>query len=103
MTQSIPCFIYKTFKREEMYLYVSKKDDFEDVPEAVIRQFPAPEFVMELELHASRKLGREDVKVVMQNLQEQGFHIQMPPSHTEVIATYPTREEIQESRERSKA
>ena len=98
MSQSVTCFIYKTNKREEMYLYVSEKDKFEDVPDPVMRQFPIPEFVMELELTAERKLGREDVMVVMGNLQEQGFHLQMPPSYSEVIAQYPTREDLKSKR-----
>lgn len=100
MSQTVNCFIYKTIKREEMYLYVPKKDAFDDVPEAVMRQFPAPELVMELTLSAERKLGREDVQVVMSNLLEQGFHLQMPPSQAEVIASYPTREALRGAREK---
>lgn len=103
MSESVTCFIYKTIKRAEMYLYVVERDHFEDVPDPVMRQFPRPEFVMELTLTPERKLSREDVSVVMQNLQENGFHIQLPPSDAEVIASYPTREQVREAREKNRS
>ena len=34
---------------------------------------------MNLELTPERKLAYEDVTLVMQNLDEQGYHLQMPP------------------------
>ncbi len=73
------CVIYKTKKRDGLYLYVIEEDNFEDVPDAVMQQFPAPEHVFDLELSADRPLAREDVLTVIENLQTQGFHLQMPP------------------------
>jgi len=35
---------------------------------------------MSLELHANRKLAREDINKVIANLESQGYHLQMPPS-----------------------
>lgn len=64
-----------------MYLYVSTEDDFSSVPDALLsRMGESPIFVMELELDARRKLAREDVNKVIDNLKTQGFHLQMPPS-----------------------
>jgi uncharacterized protein YcgL (UPF0745 family) len=34
---------------------------------------------MALELHAERKLARENPVAVMQSLSRQGFHLQLPP------------------------
>jgi len=73
------CSIYKTKKRDGLYLYVVEQDNFEDVPEAVMQQFPEPEHVFDLELSQDRPLAREDVLTVIENLQTQGFHLQMPP------------------------
>ena len=73
------CWIYKSPKKDEMYLYVNKQDCFDDVPEALLSRFGQPVFVMELELSPLRKLAREDSKTVINNLQQQGFYLQMPP------------------------
>ncbi|MDT8311449.1 MAG: YcgL domain-containing protein [Methylophaga sp.] len=73
-------FIYKSRKKEELYLYLAVKDDFSTVPEDLLKSIGhEPLFVMQLTLSEQRKLAREDVRKVMHNLQEQGFHLQMPP------------------------
>jgi hypothetical protein len=73
-------FIYKSRKREELYIYLANHDDFSVVPEDLMASLgKEPEFVMKLTLSEERKLAREDVRKVMQNLQEKGFHLQMPP------------------------
>lgn len=73
------CVIYKSLKKDEMYLYVEKKDDFSRVPDSLMGVVGRLEFVMELELTPERKLAREDADEVRKNLAEQGFHLQMPP------------------------
>ncbi|HIL93147.1 MAG TPA: YcgL domain-containing protein, partial [Cycloclasticus sp.] len=77
--KEVSCAIYKTKKRDGLYLYVKEQDDFEDVPPEVMKQFPEPEHVFDLELSAERPLAREDVIKVISNLKTQGFHLQMPP------------------------
>ena len=59
-TDKLPCWIYKSLRKQEMYLYLAKEDGFDDLPEALTSRFGRPEFVMELELHADRPLARED-------------------------------------------
>ncbi|MCU7904361.1 MAG: YcgL domain-containing protein [Candidatus Thiodiazotropha sp. (ex Epidulcina cf. delphinae)] len=75
----MPCWIYRSPRKDEMYLYVSREDDFSCVPEALLDRFGAPLRVMEITLSDKRKLAREDVVAVMDNLRAQGFHLQMPP------------------------
>lgn len=79
MTDTLPCWIYKSPRKDEMYLYLAEEEGFDPVPEALMERFGRPVFVMELELHEDRTLAREDVKQVMNNLAEVGFHLQMPP------------------------
>jgi len=74
------CFIYKSSKKEELYLYLRDKDDFSVLPAQLFAGFGRLSFVMELELNAERKLAREDVQKVMASLQNKGFFIQMPPT-----------------------
>lgn len=73
-------FIYKSTRKDELYLFIVKKDDFSEVPQSLYDSMgKEPVFVMELELSSHRPLAREDVSVVMKNLETQGFHLQMPP------------------------
>ncbi|MBU0499722.1 MAG: YcgL domain-containing protein [Gammaproteobacteria bacterium] len=62
-----------------MYLYLSEKDDFDRLPEALMVRFGRPEPVMELLLHTGRKLARADAGLVLQELAVRGFYLQMPP------------------------
>jgi len=73
------CFIYKSLKKEELYLYLDKKDDFSALPENLFNSFGPLQFVMELQLSLERKLAREDVSKVMAGLENKGFYVQMPP------------------------
>lgn len=74
------CFIYKSLKKNELYLYLDKKDDFSSIPEELFKSLGRIEFVMELELTPQRKLAREDTAKVMAALENKGFHMQMPPT-----------------------
>ncbi|PCJ31026.1 MAG: hypothetical protein COA90_07530 [Gammaproteobacteria bacterium] len=79
-------YIYKSSKKDELYLYIDTKDDFSKVPQALYDSMgKEPIFVMEVELSAERKLARENVNTVMKNLQSQGFHVQAPPPIASVI------------------
>lgn len=74
------CFVYKSLKKDELYLYLDKKDDFSSVPEALLQSFGRLAFVMELNLSPERRLAREDVSKVIAGIQGKGFFIQMPPT-----------------------
>lgn len=73
------CYIYKSLKKDQLYLYVTQKDDFEHLPEGCLSTFSPLEFVMELQLTPERTLAREDAQKVRSQLQTQGYFIQMPP------------------------
>lgn len=75
------CYIYKSLKKELLYLYVDQKDDFSKVPEALFNSMGKLEFVMELTLSPERKLAKEDVVKVISSLDEKGFFVQLPPTN----------------------
>ncbi|HIP52744.1 MAG TPA: YcgL domain-containing protein [Chromatiales bacterium] len=75
----VPCWIYRSPRKAEMYLYLAREEGFDAVPEALLERFGAPELVMELVLHAERPLAREDVGKVMESLRRDGYHLQLPP------------------------
>ena len=79
------CQIYKSPKKEEMYLYVPRERGLEDVPEALLASFGEPVEVMSLVLSADKKLARADVNEVMEALEEQGYYLQMPPTPAELL------------------
>jgi uncharacterized protein YcgL (UPF0745 family) len=80
MTDSkLPCWIYRSPRKDEMYLYIANRDDFSCVPQALMARFGAPILVMDITLTKERQLAREDIAAVMANLRSQGFHLQMPP------------------------
>ncbi|VAX10505.1 hypothetical protein MNBD_GAMMA26-108 [hydrothermal vent metagenome] len=83
MTESdnnpISSWIYRSSRKEEMFLYLRQEDGFDVVPESLLDRFGQASLVMELELHSQRTLAREDVNKVVANLLEHGFHLQMPP------------------------
>jgi len=73
------CFIYKSLKKDQLYLYLDKKDDFSALPDELFNSLGTLQFVMELQLSPERKLAREDAKKVMSSIENRGFFIQMPP------------------------
>ena len=72
------CAIYKSRKKQDTYLYTATKDDFSRVPEALLKLIGEPIHVMDLDLSPERRLAQEDVAEVLRNLQEHGWHLQMP-------------------------
>lgn len=73
------CWVYRSPRKQEMYLYLAGEDAFDRVPDTLLERFGQPVLVIELELSQERQLAREDVNTVMANLDDQGFHLQMPP------------------------
>ncbi len=72
------CSIYKSSKKEGTYLYIPKRDDFSQLPEALMQTFGKPIFIMLVNLE-SRQLAQVDVEKVKASLDEQGFFLQLPP------------------------
>lgn len=73
------CYIYKSSKKEQLYLYLPRQDDFAEVPEILLQTMGVPQRVMELELTPERPLARANAPEVLASLEEKGFYLQMPP------------------------
>ena len=73
------CSIYKSPRRDGMYLYVERAKGLKDLPEALMNQFGAPRHVTDMILDPARPLARAPVDEVMARVREQGFYLQMPP------------------------
>lgn len=71
-------YVYKSQRKPDTYLYLREKDSFGLVPEGVRLPLGELVFVLDVALDGGRKLAREDVRVVIANLGERGFHLQRP-------------------------
>jgi uncharacterized protein YcgL (UPF0745 family) len=76
------CFVYASQRKADTYLWLDRRDHFDVLPASLTLLLGDLRFVLEVELHAERRLPREDVQVVMQNLRTQGWHLQLPPQET---------------------
>ena len=82
------CYVYKSQKKPDTYLYITTKDEFSSVPDALTKMLGQLEYVMEFDINQKDKLGREDIEAVKNNLKEQGFHLQMPETLPDIIPEY---------------
>lgn len=83
------CSIYKSPRKNEMYLYTLKSDGLERIPEGLLTVFGKPVHTFDLVLSPERALAREDIHEVLGHLDTQGYHLQMPPAEDEYIEHLP--------------
>ncbi|MCM0147359.1 YcgL domain-containing protein [Photobacterium galatheae] len=88
------CAIYKSPKKDNTYLYINKKDDFSEVPEALLSTFGTPQFVMVLKLSEERKLALADINKVREQLTTQGYYLQIPPPVTNLLEEYKAKKSL---------
>lgn len=79
------CQIFRSPRKQEMYLYVDKARGLVDVPEVLMKQFGEPQAVMTLLLDPQRQLARADTAEVLADIAEKGFYLQMPPTAAELL------------------
>lgn len=79
-TLRMHAYVYKSARKDDTYLYLAARDDFERVPEPVRASLGPLSFVLDVALTPERRLARADVAVVRQNLVLRGFHLQLPPN-----------------------
>ncbi|WP_417883362.1 YcgL domain-containing protein [Vibrio rumoiensis] len=88
------CSVYKSAKKEGMYLYIPKKDDFSDVPSTLREMFGKPTFVMVMKMEG-RKLASVDIEKVKQSLKDDGYFLQLPPPPVNLLDEYKARKSEQ--------
>lgn len=72
--------IYRSSKKEGLYLYVKKDQNLSELPEVLMKQFGKPEFSMRILLDVEKKLARAKAEDVMDAIQAKNFYLQMPPT-----------------------
>jgi uncharacterized protein YcgL (UPF0745 family) len=81
------CNVFRSDKKKETFLYLARGTEFEDLPVELQNLFGQPQPVMSLVLSPKRKLAQVDVNMVIENLQNNGYFLQLP-------SKTPTEEEI---------
>ncbi|MFA0812494.1 YcgL domain-containing protein [Microbulbifer epialgicus] len=73
------CDIYRSPKKDEMYLYVDKREGTARVPANLLELFGNPQHLTTLLMTPERKLARANAEKVLQELRGCGYYLQMPP------------------------
>lgn len=71
--------VYRSSKRDEMYLYVPKADGLAGVPAPLLQLFGAPAHVMDIPLRPGRDLARVSGDKLREEIEKNGYYLQMPP------------------------
>ena len=83
------CFVYKSLKKADTFVYFARRDDFAPLPAALTQALGTLSFVLEFDLDPQRRLAREDAATVRANLETRGFHVQMPPPPSGEAVVWP--------------
>lgn len=78
------CEVFRSPRRDEMYLFVDKAAGYAELPEQLLAQFGEPVPVMTLVLTPDKRLARADAAEVLAKIESQGFYLQMPPTEQEL-------------------
>lgn len=72
------CYIYRCAAKNDMYVFLKDQDDFSVIPKHIMKSLGETEFTLEIDITPEKKLAKEDAKTVVSNLEEHGFHLQLP-------------------------
>ncbi len=73
------CYVYRSERKEGLYIYLAKAEDFDCLPSDLRQQCGTLELALEFELTPQRKLGQEKADSVLESLNTRGYHVQIPP------------------------
>lgn len=82
------CSVYKSRKKARTYLFIKQRDDFSQVPEALVKMFGQPELVSVINLATKDKLGFADLAKVKESLTEQGYYLQISPQEEDLLKSH---------------
>ncbi|HEY4091323.1 MAG TPA: YcgL domain-containing protein [Luteibacter sp.] len=83
------CFVYASLRKPDTYVWLSRREGFDVLPEPLVLLLGEFRFVLEVELTAQRKLPQEDTEKVLAALSSQGWHLQAPSNETLSVCNQP--------------
>jgi len=72
------CVVYKSLKKDETYVFIPATKPLSDLPDELMKVLGNTEMVMTLNLTPEKKMARGTAAEVMESINKQGFHLQMP-------------------------
>ena len=81
------CVVYKGSRKPDAYLFIQREGDFYQVPESLLDLMGTLQLAISLDLTTDSTLAQARVEEVLQQLEDQGFYLQLHPSDAEL----PTR------------
>ncbi|PIW59285.1 YcgL domain-containing protein [Shewanella sp. CG12_big_fil_rev_8_21_14_0_65_47_15] len=82
------CAVYKSSRKADTYLFVKKRDCFEDVPVALMDMFGVPQLVMVFPIAKRESLGMADIHKVRAAMEDKGYYLQIPPPQVNLLAEH---------------
>lgn len=83
------CFVYASQRKPDTFLWLARQDNFACIPAPLALMLGDLRLALEVELTGQRKLPHEDAQQVLAHLEEQGWHLQLPPKETLASANHP--------------
>lgn len=78
--------VYRSSKKDGLYVYVLEESMLERLPDPLLKQLGSPEQALTFDLETRKTLGSENPDEVRANLNERGYHVQMPRSVEAILA-----------------
>lgn len=75
--------VYRSSRKEGMYLYVDRTVGMKPVPPALAELFGTAIPVMDLLLEPGRMLARVDATEILEQIGQRGYYLQMPQANDE--------------------
>jgi len=85
------CVVYKSIRKPQTYIFVAKRDDFSQVPDALLEQFGPPQLVSVLNVKNDTKMAMAEAPKVLKAITETGFYLQLPPPPVNYLQEYKNR------------
>jgi hypothetical protein len=82
----VKCVVYKGSRKPDAYLYIQREGDFSQVPKSLLDLMGHLELVISLDVTADSTLAQACVAEVLQQLGDQGYYLQLPPSGAKLRA-----------------
>ena len=88
------CSVYKSSKRDETYLFITKRDDFSKVPETLLEMFGQALHIMTFSIAQKTQLGTADIDKVRQALEADGYYLQIPPPKENLLDEFKAQNKV---------
>ncbi|MEJ6078240.1 YcgL domain-containing protein [Vibrio sp. 1-Bac 57] len=87
------CAVYKSIRKPQTYIFVAKRDDFSQVPTALLEQFGPPKLVTVLNITETTKMAMAEAPKVIKEVARSGFYLQLPPPPVDHLKDHKKRQQ----------